>query len=218
MYTYGSQGLQQARIGTIAGRHTLAETRQILDVADYRFDEVDQAIAEAHQKVGADPAKQAALAAVDADWAKLLATWVPARKDLVQKLTLKAAAFPVLPADAIPTEDEYTRVLSFTQGQELVPGSLQDITRRTEGLIGRPILFRDQPRSDAGDLDLDLFQELDRQIKAGQGAVDQLKKETVTTRNVAILGTAAAVLLGLYFFPQIAQGIANLRRSDKKRR
>ena len=104
----------------ILGKHTLNETRDLLAVADYRFKETGKAFDELKDKP------------VDLtnDWLPTLAKWNLARVDIVSELRKKAALGLTTPSDLIATEPEWLRVLGFVQGQELVKGSLQDVTNR----------------------------------------------------------------------------------------
>ena len=205
-----------AQTGTIGGHHSLAETRDLLAVADYRFRAVRAAMEESQTK----PAAPAARAALDADWALLSASWSKARGEIARNLTLKGAAFPVIfTADMIPTEDEWVRTLGFVQGQELVRGSLQDVTSRLEPILGRQILFENQPAQNAADLDLSLFKELDTEIRAGEDAAKRAsaaaKEAAFSPTGLAIGGTLATIggaILAVMLLPQIAAGLSLVRR------
>lgn len=206
-------------IGTIGGHHSLAETRDLLAVADYRFEEVEKALRENRFR----PTDAAASAAVEADWAKLSAAWDVARKEIARNLTLKLFAVPfvdpfVYGPEYIPTEDEWVRTLSFVEGQELVRGSLQDITLRLERLLGRKILFEGQPGQNAPDVDIELFQDLDAGIKEGEAMASRAKeavKRAVTSPTGLAIGStllaAGGLLLAVTFLPEIRLGLSALR-------
>ena len=206
---------QTVVIGTIGGHHSLAETRDLLAVADYRFDEVEAALRENRLK----PTNAAASAAVEADWSRLAATWADARKDIARNLSLKRLAVPfIYGADYVPTEDEWVRTLSFVEGQELVRGSLQDITLRLERLLGRKILFEGQPGQNAPDVDIELFQDLDAGIKEGEAMASRAKeaaKRAVTSPTGLAIGStllaAGGLLLAVTFLPEIRLGLSALR-------
>lgn len=209
-----------ATVGLIAGRHTLAETRDLLAVADYRFREVREAMEESRAR----PLAPATRADLEADWARLSASWEQARREVARNLTLKGVAYPVIfTADMIPTEDEWVRVLSFVQGQELVKGSLQDITRRLERALGRQILFKDQPAQTTVDIDLDLFRALDTEIKAGEEAAkraaETAKSAALSPTGLAIGGTLltlGGVALAITLLPEILAARTALRAARRR--
>lgn len=196
------------QVGAIGGHHSLAETRDLLAVADYRFKEVGEAMAEMRLRPSADPAVKAAL---QTDWATLSKAWSTARRAISLNLIFKRAAFPIwLTANAIPTEDEWVRTLSFVQGQELVKGSLQDITLRLERALRRQILFEAQPGQTTTDIDLELFKDLDSTIRTGEAAAERVgeaAKSAITSPTGLVLGSTLLVagggLLLLTFLPEI---------------
>ena len=207
--------VNQTAVGTIGGRHTLAETRDLLAVADYRFREVAAALQESRLR----PTDSATRADLDADWARLSASWATARQQVAKNLILKGAAFPIfLPDDMIPTEDEWVRVLSFVQGQELMRGSLQDITRRVERILGRQVLFENQPAQGSADVDLALFQTLDAEIRAGEVAAERVaasaKRAAFSPTGLALGGTLltiGGVVLTVAFLPEIRLALGAAR-------
>jgi hypothetical protein len=209
------------RFGTVGGHHSLAETRDLLAVADYRFKQVAHAMEESRTRAF-EPSDRTAF---EADWTRLSSRWASARKEIARALILKAAAFPIfVSADRIPTEDEWVRTLSFVQGQELVRGSLQDITSRLETILGRKILFEGQPGQNAPDVDLDLFKDLDAQIRAGEAAARSAKEAADRATVQAILSPTGIALLAVgggvlafTFLPEIRASLGALRGSRAAR-
>lgn len=194
-------------IGTIGGHHSLAETRDLLAVVDYRFREIADAITESRSRT-VDPAVRASL---DTDWQSLNSRWTAARTAIARNLLLKRLAFPIwFTADMVPTEDEWTRTLSYVEGQELMKGSLQDITLRLERILGRKILFEHQPGQTTTDIDLDLFKDLDAGIRAGEDtarrAAEATRQAVTSPLGLAIgttLLTVGGAVIALTFLPEI---------------
>ena len=193
-YLYPSYGYS-AQIGTVAGRHTVAETRQLMAVVDYRFRETEKAI-EAMKARGL-PANIDERTALLTDWTRALAAWRNARPRLVLSLKVKNAA-TVLPSSFVPSEDEWLETLAFVEGQELRRGSLQDVVRRVERATGQRILFAEQPSQNASDPDLAVYRELDREIRAGEGGAKSAGDaigEFVAKHPFLVIGGAVAISL-----------------------
>ena len=200
-------GTLPERIGTIGGHHTLAETRDLMNVVDYRFDEVLDRLKESRER----PVDAATLAALEADWLRLTTAWGDARSELSRNLTLKRIAAPIyLGAQYIASEDEWKRALAFVEGQEFTKGSLQDITLRLERILGRKILFEYQPSQDAPDVDIAFYQALDKEIREGEEAAakvaDKAKEIVTSPTGLAIGGSLLALgglALGIVLLPEL---------------
>lgn len=180
----------------ILGKHTLDETRDELAKADYRFKEVGKAF-----DALINPPED-----IINDWKAILAKWMIARKEIVRDLVLRAALFPSAGrADLIPTEDQYVRILGFTQFQENVKGSLQDVTNRIGKFRGKIIGFENQPKNTAGpDVDLELFKDLDAKTKEMDKAAEAAKKaagEAASSNTAMVIGGTllAAAAAKIYF-------------------
>ena len=199
--------LAGTRVGTVGGHHTIAETRDLLNVVDYRFDEVEGRLKESRGRA-VDPTE---LIALEADWLRLTTAWADARSGIKRNLILKRAAAPIfLGAEYVPSEDEWKRALAFVEGQELVKGSLQDITLRLERILGRKILFEHQPGQDAPDVDIAFYQDLDKEIRDGEAAAakvaDKAKEAVTSPTGLAIGGSLLALgglALGIVLLPEI---------------
>ena len=166
---------------TILGKHTLDETRDLLAVADYRFKETGKAYDELANK----PAD------LVSDWTALSDRWAKDRVSFRNQLLVRAAGNLLLPASAIATEDIWKAILGYVQGQELVKGSLQDVTRRIEQLSGKQIKYENQPGQNSPDVDIALFKDLDNKTKELDAAADAAKggaKDAATSKWGLIIG------------------------------
>lgn len=171
---------------TILGKHTINETRDALKVADYRFRETYKVL-NALPNIPED---------LRVDAKALAEKWAKARMSISADLIAKAIlTFPVsLSPDIIPAEDDYQKVIAFTQFGENVKGSLQDITERTNKLSDKKISYNEQPDQNSPDFDLGTFQELDKVIKAGEGGAKDAGK---AAGEFASSGTGIAIIAGV---------------------
>lgn len=173
----------------ILGSHTLDETRDLLATADYRFKETGKA----YDALATKPED------ITQDWQKLSEQWSKDRKQIAGRLTFLAATGFPLPSSAIRTEPEWKQILDYVQYQENRKGSLQDITNRISKLRGAPILYENQPKGEAtGDLDLELFKELDQTTRNLDAAADAARGGAVdaVTSNfgLTLIGAVVAAL------------------------
>ena len=176
--------------GTIAGKHTVTETRDLLSVADYRFRETFKAF-DALQEKPAD---------LTTDVGNLARKWQKERGEIIADLVKKVAlSFPT-PPQLILAEDDYSKVLSFVQYGETTKGSLQDITYRIEQLQGKKILYENQPSQTEQDFDLSIYKDLDSAIKQGESAASAASKkagEIATSNWPLIIGGTVLATLGV---------------------
>jgi 3-methyladenine DNA glycosylase/8-oxoguanine DNA glycosylase len=176
---------------TILGKHTLAETRDYLAVANYRFSETGKA----YDALTTKPDD------ITKDWETLKARWSVDSDDIANTMRKKAwQSFPS-PSSIINTEDEFQRIAKYIQFQENVTGSLQDITKRIETLRGSIIPYSNQPKQDSADFDSAAFKSLDATTKQIDAAYDKAKAEAgkALTSNTGLLigGSILATLLGI---------------------
>lgn len=176
---------------TIFGKHTLDETRDLLAVADYRFKETGKA----YDALAVKPDD------ITADWTALSAKWAKDRKLIAELLIVDAVKGFPLPSSAVATEDEWKKTLDYIQYQELVKGSLQDITKRIETASGAKILYPNQPAPNSTqDVDIDLFKDLDKKTRdldaAANAAKEGAKDAAFSNWGLMIGGTILVTLVG----------------------
>jgi len=175
----------------ILGKRDVAETRDLLAVADYRFVETGKA----YKALETKPLDPNTRAGIKKDWETLVAKWVKARSEISHALVLRLAAFPLVPANTIPSQEQWDQIQSFIYGQENVKGSLQDITKRIEMATGAKILYPNQPAQNSQDVDLTVFKELDALIRAGeQGSKQAATSNLGLIIGGTILGTLVAIV------------------------
>ncbi len=176
----------------ILGKRTLDETRDYLAVADYRFKETGKAYDALLEPKPAD---------IKADWDALRAKWTVARKQIADGLTERAVKGFPMPSDVIATQDQWNQIEGFIQNQELVHGSLQDVTRRIEKVSGKQILYPNQPSQNSADVDIELFKKLDTTTKDLDAAADRAKEEAknAATSNTGLIigGSILVTLVGI---------------------
>jgi len=177
----------------ILGKHTLAETRDYLEVADYRFKETGRA----YDALATKPP------ALTEQWQKLQAQWAVIRKEIVDSLTRKAIASWSVPSTILATEPEFQRIAAILDSSAWEGGSLRNVTKQIEDLRGTKILYENQPSQNSPDYDAGLFQKLDATTRATDAAAEKAKEaaKNAATSNTGLLvggtiiGTLA--LLGL---------------------
>jgi len=175
----------------IFGKHTLAETRDLLAVTDSRFKQTGEAYNGLHTKP--EDLKR--------DWEALSAKWAIDRKDIASELLKKALLAPMSPSSLVATEPEYQRILAYVQFGGWTKGSLEDIADRIWKLRGERVNYID-PNRDAGlDVDHELMGPLNSatiKMDAAAEAAKQGAKEAATSNTGLIVGgSILATLAGI---------------------
>jgi hypothetical protein len=190
----------------ILGKHTLTETRDLIKVVEYRYQQTDKAVAEAVEKVHKaqaehQPYDEAAATDLDYDWKKLAQRWDKERDEVSNQLRMKAIALFGVPADLMVTEEEWARVIPYVQESGWTKGSWMDIVSRLKKLGVSPDYSND-PKQTTKDWDLDALRNLDAAIQVTEGAASKAKeaaKNAATSKTgiivgAAVIGTVAGVV------------------------
>lgn len=187
-------------LGTILGDHTVAETRDLLGVVDYRFDAVERSYKEiAHP----DPD-------LAADWDALKRLWISERDAVATRLTFLNTSLWSLPASAIVSEPEYQRIIAFTEQPSSASGAplhvarkgdLHDCQARIQAAVGHPANTGGSPSQDATDWDFSTLKKLDASInqieKAKEGAASGAASFFSSPLGIFLL-VGGAVVGGFY--------------------
>lgn len=183
---------------TILGKHTMTETRELISVIEYRYQQTDKAVAAAIEKVRKaiaekQPYDVAAATDLDYDWSKLAKRWEKERDEVASSLRMKAISLLTVPANLIATEEEWQRVLPYVQADGWTKGTWLNIRSRLQKL-GVEIDLKDEPRQGAKDWDIDSLRNLDTAIQGIEGAATQAK---TAVGNAATSKTGIMIGLGL---------------------
>lgn len=193
---------------TVLGQHTIAETRDLMKVVDYRFKEVDKAFNQISSEWKATHPDEYRLLSMD--WTAEKKHWMDESDSVALKLTVINST-TVVPADTIPAENEYKRILGFVEygaasGVERRPGDLRDCQTRIEKALGKQIDLSGRPNMESNDTDINAIKKLDASIKAGEAAAASAKKGTwdaaTSKQGLMFLGGAAAAV-GVYLFVKL---------------
>ncbi len=169
---------------TIAGRHTMEETRQLIAAKDALIQQIQSAFTKSGW-VGADAEDWRA------DWYDFNQRWIRMKKDVNYEFTKASIMSPGIPASVVPTEDEWQLVLKAcnASGTGLyTDGDLPDMQHRLEKVVGPFVDGSKIPKQDGWDADL-----------AGYKQADNATKEikTAATSNTARnIGLGVALALG----------------------
>lgn len=188
---------------TVLGNHTVGETRDLMKVVENRFKEVEKGFQQISPQYKAEHPDEYRLLA--SDWEKEKKHWEDESNAVAIKLTILNTS--VSPADLIPAEPEYKRILSFVEygassGAERRPGDLRDCELRIEKALGRQLIYG-RPDMSSSDADSAALKKVDASIKAGEKAAGAAKKgllDAATTKpGLMFLGGAGAAV-ALYVF------------------
>ncbi len=136
---------------TILGYHSIAELADLVNATDYKVQQV---------KAGIESMSAAELAldpTLVPDWFLFLQRWTIAKGHAKQQVTIDMIANPLVPADGVPDEAEYKRVLFAISPTDPLytdkdfPGLVQRVNKI------RPMNFKDMPKGTAGDIDLSAY-------------------------------------------------------------
>lgn len=184
---------------TVLGKHTMQETRELISVIEYRYQQTDKAVAIAVEKVRKaiaekQPYDEKAATDLDYDWSKLAKRWDKERDEVASSLRMKAISLMTVPANLIATEEEWQRVLPYVQADGWTKGTWLDIRDRLRKL-GVEIDLKDEPRQGAKDWDIESLRTLDTAIQGVEGAAAQAKtaaKNAVTSKTGITIGLGIA--------------------------
>lgn len=158
---------------TILGQHTVAETRGMIRVVQYRVDEVSKAFARIPDAwKTAHPAEYAAIAR---DWANVVHDWNEALGIVELDLKVRSAASGGR-EDLAPADISYRKILGFVEygentGTVRTPGDLRDTQERIEKANGAPVNLQGRPDiSKEPDPDLRVYKSADEVLRSGEAA------------------------------------------------
>ncbi len=154
--------------GTVAGQHSVRETRELFAAKNYDIDQV-QAAFDAFVPTWRQT-EPGAVAEWSKDWNAFADRWrTAAVKSAISETYATALAPPFLPDNLVPNEvgwDAALEALSKKSGF-ISPGDFQDLQNRLAHAQGAAIDFSDQPQpTGASDVDLKVFQASDASLKA----------------------------------------------------
>lgn len=174
---------------TILGKHTLAETEELLGNVQNRVTDVKNTFDKLPPDVtlARDPT-------LPADWALWLGKWTQTAVDVKKKLGIAKVVTPGVPNSVIATEEQWNQILKATR--EGYPGPYTD--KDLPGLqirIGKikPIEWKqvELNRVDADDADLKSYKKVDEVIKKGEDSVGE-----VIADNWGKIAIGAGVVFG----------------------
>ena len=188
---------------TVLGNHTIAETRDLMKVVENRFREVEKGFQQISSQYKAEHPDEYRLLALD--WEKEKKYWNDESNAVSIKLTIMNAS--PYPADLIPAEPEYRRILGFVEygaasGVERRAGDLRDCELRIEKALGRQLVYG-RPDMTSSDADSAALKRVDASIKAGEAAAAAAKKGTwdaATSKNGLMFIGGAGAAVALYLF------------------
>lgn len=176
---------------TIAGRHTMQETRQLIAAKDALIKQIDDAF-KSSRWAGNDAKKW------QADWYAFNQRWIHMKKEVNSGFMKLSIMSPGIPASAVPSEDEWQMVLHAcnVSGDGIyTTGDLPDMQNRLEAVIGPFIDSSKIPKQDGWDGDLAGYKEAD---KATTGIKTAATSDT--TRNIGLLVAAG---VGIYIVGKV---------------
>lgn len=181
----------------ILNKHTLDETRQLIKLVVYRFEQTEKAVSQALAKIQKAkeenrPIDEKAATDLDWDWAQLKKKWETAKSEVESELHKKAFTLLTVPANLIACESEYQRVLAFMQDSGWTKGTWLNIKSRLETL-GCPISLNDDPELSTYDADLGLLKSLEaakKNIENAESAASEAAHRAVTSKTGMIIGGA----------------------------
>lgn len=202
---------------TVLGNHTVKETRELITVVQYRFDQVENAY-KGISKEWRDAHPQDARL-LDLEWANEKKHWQEVRDSVAKSLTWKNST-NVAPADMIASEEEWKAILGFVEygassGVERRPDDLRSIQERIEKIRGQQVDLQGVPKMSTDDPDMNAVKTLDASIAAAKGGAMKAAKDVSDVGNKAaknnatylVVGGAvgALVLVGLakFYFPRL---------------
>lgn len=184
--------------GTVLGKHTVAELKDLVDAKDYTLKQIESLFKQA-------PVNDKRLGDWITDWGKLRSRYNAARLKANDAIT----GFHILPDSASPAEDEYNAIIMALQPAypSESKGDLQDLYRRIVDMGLKPDLS-ETPQPKAIDPDLNVVKASDVMtgvlggaLQGAQSAVHQFVPQTDYKKLALYVG--GAVVLGLFVVPKI---------------
>lgn len=217
----------QPSTGTIFGKHSLGETKELLGHTNFRFIQTEKALQALIQRAVAlreqgQPINEAALAAIANDWGKLLPKWRTDAKRFASELVRIGRYYPLNSPATVATEDVWKELVLYLRPEpdDFAKGTLPDIARRIEAM-GQPIDLSEEQRTEQKDFDFELFGDLTavtKQMEAAAAAVKQTTKSTFEEFLPLIItgGVLGVIVLGVLYAPEI-RGVIGLTKKAARR-
>jgi hypothetical protein len=190
-------------MGTILGKHSLGETRDLLAKTTFRFWKAESALNAliAHAidlRDKGTPINADALGEIANDWGVLFPKWKADEKRFTSKLDRLTLLYPLNSDATISAEDVWSELVLYLRPEpnDFVKGTLPDIIRRIEAM-GQPVDLSGEPQGTATDFDF-----------------DALKKSTVVTKAIETTAAGLArdywplavlgiVVAGVFYLPEL---------------
>jgi hypothetical protein len=163
-------------VGTIAGHHTVAETKALVKDIDYQFNQVEgafQNLSPAWRMQ--NPERYAKLTA---DWTKAKADWGRTKAKVLVDLGIRMGMAGILASEnLVPAEDTYQLALSQTaQGGRNDDDSLYMTSRYITEINKRPIDYSERPSQlNTWDFDFSLYGKANAAVKTLENTVIENK-------------------------------------------
>lgn len=179
---------------TILGKQTVAETRHIMKLTEFRIEQVLKLMNGGHLPFSAENAK------LINDWNEWTDRWTLARdKALEGLLSIKLQA-PLANDDILPSQKQWDDIVTVigTPKDEI---ALNPLVRRFQAATGETIDETGRPMPPDYDPDLQAYRKVDAQIKAGEqaakAAADATKKAASSNTGLLVLGGAVLAIGGV---------------------
>lgn len=221
--------LPQPSTGTILGKHSLEETKDLLAHTDFRFLQTEKAWNALAQRAielrrQGRTLNEAAFAALGNDWGKLLPKWKSDSKRFAERLVSIGRMYPLNSPATVATEDVWAELVLYLRPEpdDWVEGTLPDIMRRIEAM-GTPIDLSNEARADTRDFDFELLGDVNavtRQMEAAAAATAAAVKQGTKsffeeyTPLIALAGLFGLIAIGIIYAPEI-KAVLHLGRKKK---
>ncbi len=184
-------------IGTVAGKHTISEIRDLMATVDFRIKATFALIAKINGAQGAfTPGHPGISSNAIAAWNVWLTHWREVQDKVATVLVALRVSDPLVPADFQPAEDQWLRLMCAINRScddtHADPGDMSNVIGQIEEEAGERIDESERPTPTAGDPDFGAFLKVDAAIKAGEKAA---ASSSGVIAAVAIVGVA---LGGIY--------------------
>jgi hypothetical protein len=211
--------------GTIFGKHSLGETRDLLVHTDFRFIQTEKALNALIQRAielrrQGQAINETALAAIGNDWGALYPKWRADAKRFAARLVSIGRMYPLNSPATVATEDVWKELVLYLRPEpdDFVRGTLPDLIRRIEAM-GTPVDLTNEPKMNARDFDFELFGDLNAVTHQMEAAAEALKKTTKTALEtywpvIAIAGGLGLMTIGILYAPEI-KAVLGIGRKKK---
>ncbi len=189
---------------TLFGKHTVAETRDLIRASDFRINKVikqyEKVLA---SRVGPKTSLQSRL---DSDMSAFVNRWIDVRDNTTLKLAFIVMTHPV-PTEILTCEPEFVDVTNAVSRTE---PRLMDVQQRVENeaaiLALPPVNFEGLPSQNSTDVDFAALRKLDAEITKAEIAA---KEAAAATQKAAAklpwyVWVGGATAVGIVAFPYVS--------------